>query len=374
MIYLDCAASTPLSVEVVTVLADSFSNDFASPSANHSLGRELENKITQYRKYFTKILNASDYRFIFTSSASESNNMVIRGKSYSRIILSKADHPSMWEYFNQQPNVNCLWIGAKNNGRYDVQEILEQVTESTDLVLLSHVNNYSGTIQDVFSLAQKIKDKNRATHVHVDAVQSFGKIKISLKDNLIDSLAISAHKIGGPKGIAGLYLSNNTKISPLLFGGGQELGLRSSTQAFPLIKAFVKATELSFDKIEESLVLAKNMNQFVFEAIKKEISSLKFPFIENSSPYILTFITTQISSDIILRHLEQEGIIISSSSACSSKIKEKNPAYEALGIALDQHKFVLRLSMGRQTSFLELEEFVNKIIKIYQNLAHIIKR
>ncbi|HLE11552.1 MAG: hypothetical protein A2504_05665 [Bdellovibrionales bacterium RIFOXYD12_FULL_39_22] len=376
MIYLDNAASTPLHPEVLSILAQSQSTDFASPASAHQLGQRLDKKITEYRDYFKGAVNAdpAKYHFIFTSSASESNTTIIRGNSNfsnTPVALSQADHPSLWEYFNHTNNPNVCWITCLADGRYEEAELFSRITSNTSLVLLSQVNNYCGTIQDISDLATKIRAINPLVHIHVDAVQAFGKIKISLADNLIDSMAISSHKIGGPKGVAGLYLAKKAKIAPLIYGGGQELGLRSSTQPFPLIAAFALAAKLALTDFKKHQAEAGARMQFLLEQLSREIPSLKFPFKEYASPYILTFLVPKISSDIILRHLEQVEIILSSSSACSSKIKGFNPTYHALKIAAAEHKSVLRLSMSTETTQDEVQKFVVSLSKIFKDLAHL---
>jgi cysteine desulfurase len=210
---------------------------------------------------------------------------------------------------------------------------------------------------------------NSTAHVHVDAVQSFGKIPLELCPS-IDSLSVTSHKLGGPKAIAGLFLKNGHKISPLLLGGGQENGFRSGTVAFPLIQAFHKAMEISHQNLLESLKKITSLNEEIRKRLTHIIPTIQFPFLA-TSPYVLSLVLPNISSDIILRHLEEHEIYLSSTSACSSKIVGHNPALLALGLPEKLHKSFLRISMGPLTSSHEVDALIEEFQRTWENLKHL---
>ena len=384
MIYLDHAASTPLHPRAYALLSDSLKKDFANPSSIHTLGRSLQKDIERSRRFFLDSLGVgpSDH-FIFTSSATESNNTVIRGLQQEGegggrdvVFYSPADHPSV-----TRP---CETLAASHRGggrillreiplkkgMIDVLALLEQLDERARLVILGHVNSQSGHIHDLFNISQKIKEKAPRVWIHGDSAQGYGKFP--LKAPYLDSLAVSSHKIGGPKGIAGLYLKARARVRvrPLLEGGGQEGGWRASTLAPSLIFSFEEAARQSLGHWEKNLAHVQRLND-LGQDLLQDIPSIIFPFGrgDHLGPYILMFILPRIPSDILLRHLEREEIFLSSTSACSSRIKGKNPVYSALGIEEKWHKFVLRASFSYQTSENDVRIFCRTLRELYGHLC-----
>lgn len=375
MNYFDHAATSPIYPEVLDILSKSLREDFANPSSQHLLGHALKENIDQIRMDFMRRLKAkSDDHFYFTSSATESNNTVIRGLSFMEgdsILFSRADHPSMVapiEFVANQKKLNLIEIPLESDGTINLEKFIALLDTSIKLVALTSVNNQSGVINDIDSLARLVKEKTKA-HIHLDAVQSFGKIPLVLNP-AIDSLSITAHKIGGPKGIAGLFLKKNHAVSALLLGGGQENGFRSSTEAYPLILAFHTAMKLSTTNLEVELARLRLLNDFIHSQLSAEIPSLLTPF-KKTSPYIFSFLLPGISSDIVLRHLERREIYISSTSACSSRKTGFNPSLFAMGIPEHYHKNFLRISLGRTSSEQEVERLMAEFKKVWSDIKHL---
>jgi cysteine desulfurase len=371
MLYLDYAASTPLCNEALEALEHSLKADFANPSAAHKLGKDLSKKIEETRQLFLKSLGATrEDQFIFTSSATESNNLLIAGLSgQGKIFYSEADHPSQVVPVKQLEGRELCSIPLHKNGSIDVDSFLDKIDPSTSLVLLSQVNNHSGNLHSISDLSQKIKEINPKTHIHVDGVQGYSKIPLDISKTAIDSYSLSSHKIEGPKGIAGLFLKKGISLTPLFFGGGQENGLRSSTQAAPLIFSFAAAAEKNCKLLDESYSKVEILNQSLRRAVASKLDTVIFPFPgDQTSPYILTLLVPGISSDIILRHLEQKNIFLSSSSACSSKVKGINPVFSALGIDQQYHKNVLRISLSDSVSQQDLDYFVEEFSEVLDEL------
>lgn len=187
-------------------------------------------------------------------------------------------------------------------------------------------------------------------------------------------MSITSHKIGGPKGVAGLYLKKGHKVKPLLLGGSQEGGFRASTQVYPLIAAFTLASKISLAKRDEAFQSLKKIRKDFEDSLKKILPKVQFPFpYENTSPYILTFILPGISSDVFLRHLETQSFYLSSTSACSSKIKGFNPTFAALDIAENYHKNVIRLSFGMDTNSESVNELSDAIARVWSDLKYLVK-
>ena len=175
------------------------------------------------------------------------------------------------------------------------------------MVVLSHVNNQSGVVQPVEDFAQKLKKLNPNVKVHIDATQSFSKINFNLSGQGIDYVTISSHKLGGPKGIAGVFIKKGSNIKPLMYGGGQEKNLRSSTQSYPLLSSFTRAVQEGMDSLESDFQRIKSLGEKIRENLKRNIPGVIFPFLNSEknrvSPYILTFVLPGFE-DIILRHME----------------------------------------------------------------------
>lgn len=374
MNYFDHAASTFLYPEVLDQLQSSLKEDFANPSAQHILGHDLGEKISFYREEFLKTLCASrNDSFTFTSSATESNNTVIKGISFNEgdtILYCRADHPSVTAPV-ENTGAKLKEILLNNDGVINSENFLGLLDSSVKLVVLTHVNNQNGVIQDVELLARLVKEKSGA-HVHVDAVQSFGKIPFKLSP-AIDSISMTSHKIGGPKGIAGLYLKNGHSVKPLLLGGGQENGFRSSTESFPLIKAFHQAMKIAINELNFSLQKINQLSEVIRLQLLRAIPTIQMPFM-STSPYIVSFILPGISSDIILRHLEMRDVFISSTSACSSKQTGVNPTLSAMHITERFHKNFLRISLGPKTTEEEVKVLLEEFVNVWDNVKHIQRR
>lgn len=373
MNYFDHAASTNIYPEVLDFLTQSFREDFANPNSQHLFGANLLKKIDTARSYFLQVLKANkDDSFFFTSSATESNNTVVKGLDFKEsdiIIYSKADHPSLVAPIEQMAFEKKLIlknIDLDKTGLINKESFSNMLNEDVKLVALTHVNNQSGVINDIHGLSKLVREKSKA-HLHIDAAQSFTKLDFSIS-LAFDSASITAHKIGGPKGIAGLYLKKNHKVRPLLIGGGQEGGFRSSTQPYPLIMAFAMATKFSLKIQDDSFIKISNMQESIRSSLSTLAPQIKWPF-EKVSPYILTFIFPGIPSDVLLRHLDTRGFCLSSTSACSSKQKGINPTLSALKIPDIFHKNVLRLSLGHNTD----RESVNLLLIAFSDVWNDLK-
>lgn len=369
MLYFDHAASTPLTSKALEVLQNSFAEDSANPAAAHRLGKDLSKRIDIARENFLKAIDGKEqYRFIFTGSATESNNTIIsqlRIES-SRIIFTPSDHPSTTGPIRKFSTID---IPLNNGGEIIIEKLIDLIDESITFITFASVNNHSGNLHPIEQIAKLIKEKNNKIHIHIDAAQGFAKTPISLKNGYIDSMTVSGHKMGGPKGIAGLYLRKNISINPLLTGGGHEDGFRASTPVAPLIFSWERALIDQMEQIDSNFENIKRLNHKLRDDLKKSIDVIKFPFsLDCTSPYILTFILPNVSADIVLRHLERKNIFVSTSSACSSRQKGINPVFTALHIPNQNHKNVLRISFSTSLCPQDIELFVIELTQIYNDL------
>lgn len=380
MLYLDFAASAPIRMRSLKRLEESSLYDFANPSASHKFGREILKKVEDAREFFLKSLNAHpSYNLIFTSSATESNNTIIKGKELKegdKVFVCQGDHPSLVVPANNlsRRGVSVHSIPLNSDSTIDEDKFLGLLDESVKLVLITDLNGQSGIFNNSFNLAKKIKNSFKNIHIHIDAVQSFGKFNISLKDGSVNSLSVSSHKLGGPKGIAGLFFKKGSEPLPLIEGGGQEFSIRASTLAAPLVLGFKEAFQECLENQDQKFLETKENFLYLREELKKRIPSIFYPFgsISNSGPFILVCAVPKISSDILLRHLESKDIFASSTSACSSKKKGDNPTFAELKLPLEFHKNILRVSYDERVDRGKLNSFIEALENIYLDLRHLV--
>lgn len=368
MIYLDWAASAPIDETILADFNRSWVEDFANPSAVHRAAKDIMKKVVSSRSYFLNALNAnSEDHAIFTSSATEANNTLIKGLELNAgdtVFYFSADHPSLVqpiERVAREKNLNLKEFSPLNDNWTD------ELDASVKLVLLTHVHGQNGLTLDLETLVKKVKALAPQAHIHVDAVQSFGKLALDVKKMQIDSLSLSSHKISGPKGVGLLYFKKSLALKPLLDGGGHEGGFRSSTLAAPLIFAFENAAKNKLAKMSANFEHVQTLKNQLRQLLTQD--SISFPFhAENYSPFISCFLLEAIPTDVVMRHLEMDKIYVASSSACSSKVKAFNPTFEKLGIDKKFHKNVLRVSFGDKTTLEEIQLFATKLVAVISQL------
>ncbi len=376
-IYLDCAASMPIRDSSLKVINESMKEDYANPSALHKLGRNLSKKIEEAREDILESIKGEEHgKVVFTSSATESNNLIIQGLQFQKddiIFYSSADHASLvgpLEYLRKERGIILKELPLRK-GNIEVESFLKNLDQKVKMVVMSHVNNHTGNRQDIANICQTIKSFRPNCHIHLDAVQSYSKYSINLNEILADSLTISSHKIGGPKGIAALFIKSGVEIDPLLIGGGHEAGIRASTLAAPLIFGFLEAIKEAFRSQSQEINHVKELNQLARSILSSD-KDITFPFYNDSnSDYILTVLTPGVSTDILVRHLEIEDIYCSTSSACSSKVRSRSKVLEALGLDEKLHKNILRLSFSVFNTKDDVETACNRLLVHYKDLRNI---
>jgi cysteine desulfurase len=363
MIYLDHAASTPLVPEALSALQKSFAEDFANSASAHPLGKEQNKKMQEIKDAFLKDAKASKlYDFYLTSSATESNNLFIFGvgEVSGMVYSNQKDHPALYQALAERAHRDGLTLTDHLN---DLSNL--------GLLGLSWVNGLDGSRIDVNEVGRRYKEENPKGIFFVDGAQGFGKYELDLSSGLVDGLSVSAHKMGGPKGISGLFLKKSLTLTPLWFGGGHQEGLRPSTVPVSLGLGFLSALE--FWQSARATVHSKvvELSSVVRAELADEVEFINDE--NNRSPYIDLIKIKGISSDILLRTLADKKVYISSSSACSSRIKGDNPSYLALGIDSKFHKNILRVSYGHSTTIEDVKEFCKALKQVLSELSFLIK-
>ncbi len=383
-VYLDNAATTKPRKEVVESVLKSLEEQYANPSSLHKKGVEVEKEIKRIRRIVAKALGCTDQEIIFTSSGTEANNLAIRGitdaykRSGNHIITSKIEHKSVLNTFSEleKKGFKVTYLDVDEKGFISTEQLKDAINNSTILVSIMYVNNEIGSIQPIEEMGKIIKSINPKTLFHVDGVQAFGKIKFNIKDIKIDSFSISGHKIHGPKGIGALYIKKGIKINPILTGGSQEMGIRSGTENVPGIYGLGEAVKLSMEDQDKNIEHLKKLRNYFIDTFKSQVEGIHITSEKNDNfaPHIINVCFPGVRSEIMLHSLEQDGIYVSSGSACSSKRKGYSHVLEAINMKDDLIDSALRFSLSYITTKSEIDYAIEKTKEHFINLKRIIKR
>ena len=372
MIYLDNAATTMPSKEALKK-AEKFNCElFFNPSALYSGGLNCAREIKSAKDSIIKNLGATGYDVIFTSCGSESDNMAIFcSVKRGTFLTDKGEHSAVYKSFLELKNrgQNVVFIDLNKNGTVNREKLINYVKNNrVDFISIVHVNNETGAINDVNQLAKDVKSINKSVVFHVDGVQAYGKIPYRISSD-IDLYSISAHKINALKGVGALIKKKSVSVSPLIFGGGQENGLRSGTENLFGIKVFEYAGEEKYKNIRENYARTNNLKNLFIEGLDKDL----FCFIsdETCSPYVLTISAKGLRGEVVMHSLEQEGIIVGNGSACSSKNRYSR-VIESCGYDKDVLDGVIRISFSTSTTIEECEVAIKKINDTVKKLKEIL--
>ncbi|WP_422487197.1 cysteine desulfurase family protein [Gudongella sp. DL1XJH-153] len=373
MIYLDNCSTTKPRDSVIEKITESMQMTFGNPSSLHGLGMSSEKILKSSRKTVADFLGVKTNEIYFTSGGTEGNNIAIQGALKARenrgkhIITTMIEHPAVMNTIKEYEKNGYLvsWIPNGSDGRIDLDKLEEELTDQTVLVSVIHVNNEIGTIQDIETIGKLLSKQPMKPHFHLDGVQSFGKIKFSLISAGVDSFAFSGHKIHGPKGVGALYINSKARVNPLVFGGNQEMGMRSGTENVPGIAGFSEAVRVLTEKgsVETQKIadLKESMTRMVLDQIDDVI--VNSPSGNLSSPYILNLSFGWTRGEVILHYLEEENIYVSTTSACSSKGTDKSHVLKAIGLDDNHMEGTLRLCFSYEMT----DEDVARTVQVLKN-------
>jgi len=364
--YLDNAATTQIFKEVNKYMFEIQRDVFGNPSSRHTLGSASEKLINRSREVISKKLDVTSKEVFFTASATEANNLAILGylkrnpRAGRHIICSEIEHPSVLNVYEMlsQNGYEVDRIKTDSSGQIDLDHLNSLVRIDTALVSVMFVNNETGAIQPIRRISEVIKEINLNVVFHVDAVQGFCKLDFSVKKLGVDLATISAHKIHGPKGIGALYVRKGVKVSPIIFGGGQEYGLRSGTENVSAIAGFGKTVELLDKEISNNISMVRELRGKFIDKLAKELVLNSF---DDGSPYILNISFPGIKSEVMLHHLESEGIYISSGSACASNRNTQSHVLKSMGVAKAVSDSAIRISFSELNTHEEVMFAAEKI-------------
>ncbi len=374
-LYFDNAATTKVCDEAIKAIHEMVDDYYGNPSSKHFEGLHVEEKIEKARKFFAKEIGCTKDELYFTSGGTEGNNIAVFGtaKGYRRdgdhIIVSPIEHPSVGTAVSMLEDEGFRVTQAKVNshGFINIDDLIEQVQESTIMVSIMHVNNEIGSIQDIATIGKKIKEKNPSALFHVDGVQGFMKFPLNVKQAKVDIYTASSHKIKGPKGSGFIYVRSGLKVKPLFYGGSQQKGLRPGTENVPGIIGFyeagIKMKQDLFDRYKKVLELKKHL----IKGIGEELPNWKVNSPESngefeeecSSPYIVSLRTESLKGEVMLHGLEDYKICVSTGSACSSKKLNVSHVLKSLGLSDEENDKSIRISFSPDQTIEDVDQLVN---------------
>jgi len=374
MIYFDNAATTCPNTESLKIFNEINAERYFNPSASYSVSFNLFKEIEGIRKDFISYLGGKESdKLIFTSGATESNNLAIFGScknKQKKYLFSMGEHPSVYNCAIELKNrgYDVEFIPLQKNGQVDYKKLSELCTPDVCFVSTMFVNNETGAINDLKQISKIIKEKSKDAIFHVDAVQGFGKIKFSVSENNIDLCSISAHKIGGIKGIGALYIAKNLNLKNINYGGGQEFGLRSGTVNAGAIFSFKKSAEIAFNNLQENLEVVSELKHYLNQKLEENFSNkIILVSAEDNSPYVNSIIFKDNRGETIMRYLDSRSILVGTGSACSSS-KVGNRILENMGYNKKEVMGSVRVSFNANNTKQEIDVVVGALADYIKNI------
>ncbi len=390
-VYLDYAATTPIDERVLGEMLPYLKNEYGNPSSIYSLGQRAQTACDKARAKLADFLNCSPSEIVFTGGATEANNLAIFGIIRAcqnkgikpHIITTEIEHHAVLESCQvlEKEGVEITYLPPSREGLIGVGDVEKAIKENTALVSIMHANNEIGTIQpiaEIGRLLRKINSDNTSTslsqgktYFHTDAVQAVNYLNCNVKDLGVDLLALSAHKIYGPKGVGALYVKEKTSLLPIIYGGGQEEGIRSGTENVAGIVGLGAAIE----EIKNKKLKVKNLKKLrdkLIDGVLKNIPESKL----NGSPKQrlpnnANFTIRGAEGESMVISLDGAGIAASTGSACSSRSLKPSHVLRALGLSQEQAHCSLRLTLGRYTSLREINQVLRALPPIVTRLREI---
>ena len=374
-VYLDNSATTKPYDEAVDVMTKVLREDFGNPSSLHTLGISAEKYIKNARKSLAASLGAGEDEVFFTSCGTEADNMAIMGVASARkhqgkkIITTAVEHPAILEPCKklEQLGYKVEYIGVDNKCRLNMDQLKAAIDEDTILISIMGVNNETGTVMPLKEIID-LKDKFNKEHgtgilMHTDAVQAFGKVPVNVKGDLkgIDMISVSGHKIHGPKGIGGIYVKKGLALPAFIVGGGQEGHMRSGTENTAGIAGFGKAIDMAFDDFDGRIAAMTKAKNRLYEAIKTDIKDVIINSPEDAAPSVLNVSFLGTRGEVLLHTLEQDGIFVSTGSACSSNKKGQSHVLGAMGLKHKEIEGAIRFSFSEFNTEDEMDYVADRV-------------
>lgn len=375
--YFDNSATTRCTQAAVDIMQRALLEDYGNPSSLHMKGVVAENYIKTAREQIAKILKVSEKEMIFTSGGTESNNLALIGTALANqragrhIITTSIEHASVYNplIFLEEQGYEVTYLPVDHEGRISLDELEAAVREDTILVSIMHVNNEIGTIEPVGEAAARVHAKNPRTLLHVDAIQSFGKLRIYPKRMGIDLLSVSGHKIHGPKGVGFLYVRDKTKIRPIIHGGGQQRDMRSGTENVPGIAGIGAAAAQLYENFDEKIDALYELREYLVAGMQAlEGTTINGAQGRAAAPHIVSVSFAGIRAEVLLHALEERQIYVSTGSACSSNHPAISGTLKAIGVAPELLDATVRFSLSVDSTREEADYVLAQLAELLPQL------
>ena len=378
-VYLDNSATTRCFDEVADYVAKIMMLDYGNPSSMHLKGVEAERYIRYAKDTLSRILKVNEKEIVFTSGGTESDNLALIGTAmaYARrgnhLITTKIEHQEIlqtMQYLEGQ-GFEVTYLDVDEVGQVRIEDLQRALRPDTILVSVMHTNNEIGSLMPLQEIGEVVKSYHPNIVFHVDGVQGFGKAVIHPKKLKIDLLSVSAHKIHGPKGVGFLYINEKVRVLPILFGGGQQKGMRSGTENVPGIAGMAMAADKMYANLEEDCNRMRHLKQLFIEGI----SDIPEVYVngktdEDSAPHIVSVSVAGVRSEVLLHALEEKGIYVSAGSACASNKPQTSATLLAIGVK----KYLLDATIRFSFSVFTNEEEISYTVKALHELIPLLRR
>ena len=377
--YFDNSATTKVLDCVKDAVVDAMCVNYGNAAAKHRKGVEAENLIREAKKAIADTLKVQEKEILFTSGGTESNHTALIGTALANrragkhLITTGVEHPSIYNTmsFLEEMGFEVTYLPVDHLGHISLEDLEKAIREDTILVSVMYVNNEVGAVEPIEAISQCIKKKNPKTLFHVDAIQAYGKYKIRPKKQGIDLLSVSGHKIHAPKGVGFLYIRDGVKIRPILFGGGQQKGMRSGTENVPGCVGLGVAAREAYKDFDARIEKLYTLREHLIAGLKP-LGGVTINGSEDrtNAPQIVSASFEGVRSEVLLHALEDKGVYVSSGSACSSNHPGISGTLKGIGVKKELLDSTIRFSLGD----LNTEEEVNYAIGVLGELLPVLRR
>lgn len=377
--YFDNSATTKVLDCVKDAVVDAMCVNYGNAAAKHRKGVEAENLIREAKKAIADTLKVQEKEILFTSGGTESNNTALIGTALANrragkhLITTGVEHPSIYNTmsFLEEMGFEVTYLPVDHLGHISLEDLEKAIREDTILVSVMYVNNEVGAVEPIEAISQCIKKKNPKTLFHVDAIQAYGKYKIRPKKQGIDLLSVSGHKIHAPKGVGFLYIRDGVKIRPILFGGGQQKGMRSGTENVPGCVGLGVAAREAYKDFDARIEKLYTLREHLIAGLKP-LGGVTINGSEDrtNAPQIVSASFEGVRSEVLLHALEDKGVYVSSGSACSSNHPGISCTLKGIGVKKELLDSTIRFSLGD----LNTEEEVDYAIGVLGELLPVLRR
>lgn len=377
--YFDNSATTRVFDSVKDIVVKTMTEDYGNAAAKHTKGVEAERYIREARRIIAKSLKVEEKEIVFTSGGSESNNMALIGAAMANqrggkhIITTNVEHSSVYNTlgFLQDQGFDITYLPVDSNGHISISQLRESLRPETILVSVMYVNNEVGSVEPIEDIGKVIKEEQPQALFHVDAIQAYGKYQIYPKRLGIDLLSVSGHKLHGPKGVGFLYINEKAKVKPLIYGGGQQRGMRSGTENVPGVAGLGAAVKEIYKNHQEKVDHLYELKDHLMTRIKEvEGCQVNSQPGRESAPQIVSVSFEGVRSEVLLHALEDRGIYVSSGSACSSNHPGISGTLKGIGVPQELLDATLRFSFGMFNN----KEEIDYAIEVLKELLPVLRR